>query len=70
MNVTKLDIPKVLVGNKCDIEKDKHIVTEEELNKIAQENHAEYFLTSAKTGHNIEEMMNHIMKKTYEYKFG
>ena len=44
----------VLMGNKSDL-KDQQKVTEEELQKMASKLNAIYFLTSAKTGENVEE---------------
>ena len=58
-------IAKVLVGNKCDLEEDR-IVTSQEARKIAEEHGMEYFETSAKNSINIKEMMTHIMDKVYE----
>lgn len=60
----ELDIPIVLVGNKCDL------LNETELNKkirnsLIEEYKSTYnivhFITSAKTGENIENMMNHLL---------
>jgi Ras-related protein Rab-1A len=44
----------VLLGNKSDL-KDQQKVTEEEFQKMASKLNAIYFLTSAKTGANVEE---------------
>lgn len=49
------DIPLILVGNKVDLEA-KHEITKEELIEIAKEYNALSFLTSAKTGQNVEKM--------------
>jgi small GTP-binding protein len=48
-------IPLILVGNKVDLE-NKHEVTKDEVAEVAKEFHALSFLTSAKTGQNVEKM--------------
>ena len=50
----------ILVGNKCDLSKRK--VTEEEGKKIANEIGAIFLEISAKTGHNIHETFNLLIK--------
>ncbi len=49
--------PKVMVlaGNKCDL-KDQSVVSEAEGKALAQQNNIQFFLTSAKTGKNINEL--------------
>ncbi len=47
------DIPFVFLGNKADM-KSKVVVQEPELAAIAERHRAPYFLTSAKTGLNVE----------------
>ena len=49
------DIPVVIVGNKVDL-KEKHEVTKEELTELASEFNALSFITSAKSGQNVEKM--------------
>lgn len=47
------NIPKVFVGNKCDLVTERQI-SEDELEAFAAEFKAPYFLGSAKTGENVE----------------
>ena len=46
--------PIVLIGNKCDLE-EYVMVTESAMQKRAKKMEASYFLTSAKSGQNVEE---------------
>jgi small GTP-binding protein len=48
-------IPVILVGNKADIT-EKHEITKEEILEFAKDYNALSFLTSAKTGQNVEKM--------------
>jgi GTPase SAR1 family protein len=52
------DVAKVLVGNKCD--KEDKVVDTETGKQLADEYGLEFFETSAKTGHNIKELFEHI----------
>jgi hypothetical protein len=58
------NIQLIVLGNKCDLE-DQIEVSEEELKMKADELGVEYFLTSAKTGQNIEEAFDTIFQKVY-----
>jgi small GTP-binding protein len=58
------NIQIVIIANKSDLIDEKNI-TEEELKKKADEIGVEYFLTSAKTGENVEEAFDKIFKKVY-----
>ncbi len=49
------EIPVIIVGNKVDLE-DKHEITKEEIIDLAKEYNGQSFLTSAKTGQNVEKM--------------
>lgn len=60
----ELNIPIILVGNKCDLMSDSQ--KEEKIrNSLIEEYKSSYnvchFITSAKTGENIENMMNHLI---------
>ena len=57
-------VPKVLVGNKLDLEGER-VIGKSEAQKIAQEHGMEYFETSAKMNSNITEMVEHIVDKVY-----
>lgn len=49
------DVDIVLCGNKCDLENDR-VVTTQEGQQLADEYGVPYFETSALTGHNVERM--------------
>ena len=59
----------ILIGNKCDLN-EKREVTEEEGRELAEKNGMLFFETSAKTGENVEEVLNEsltlIVKKMNE----
>ena len=60
------DVPLILIGNKCDLEKERHVFTEEGI-EAAKKYNTKYFETSAKEGINVEqsfeELLNKIIKK-------
>ena len=56
----------LLVGNKCDLEKDQRQVTTEEAEKYAKEKNMEFIEVSAKEGTNINDMFNNSLKKIFE----
>lgn len=56
------DIPLILLGNKKDLEEDIE-VTIEDIEDFIGDNDIKYFLTSAKTGENVEEAF-HALGKT------
>ena len=47
------DVPIILLGNKVDL-KDEHEITPEDMAEFAEKFNCPYFLTSAKTGENVE----------------
>jgi GTPase SAR1 family protein len=49
------EIPLIIVGNKVDLE-EKHEISKEEIIDLAKEYNGQSFLTSAKTGQNVEKM--------------
>ena len=60
----KMDIGKILIGNKTDLELDRE-VSQEDGKKLAEQLKCKYYETSAKTGQNINEALNDIAKITY-----
>ena len=59
------DAKLLLVGNKCDLEKERQ-VTEENAKQYATENNMEFMEVSAKDGTNIENMFNSSLQKLLE----
>ena len=57
-------IPKVLVGNKVDL--DGRVVTRSEAQRLAEDHGIEYFETSAKENVNVQELMQHIFGLVYD----
>jgi small GTP-binding protein len=49
------EIPMIFVGNKSDLLEERQI-SEEELGAVAEDFNATYFMSSAKTGENVEDM--------------
>ena len=60
-NLARPNEPTILIGNKNDL-KDKSQVTDEEANRFASEFNIQYLSTSAKTGTNVEEAFNKMIK--------
>ncbi len=56
------EVPVIIIGNKNDL-KEKHEVKKEEVSSIANKYKALSFLTSAKTGYNVEKMFYNIGEK-------
>ena len=59
-------VPKILVGNKCDLEDERKIKTEEG-EKLANENRMKFIETSAKDSTNVTEAFNILLKDVKEY---
>ena len=58
-----LDLEKVavaLVGNKVDIDEDEHAISAEQAQAYANQNGLKFFLTSAKTGKNVNELFHYM----------
>jgi GTPase SAR1 family protein len=55
-------VPIVFLGNKCDL-KDEARVTYEELEVFAKKHDSPAFLTSAKTGYNVEVAFNTLVER-------
>jgi len=59
------DVPVTLIGNKQDL-KDEHQVTFKDMAALAKEYHCPYYLTSAKTGENVENVFENIGRRVCE----
>ena len=59
--------PMILVGNKLDLANEKRIVTKEEAEKIAEDNHIEFFEGSGYSGENVDKIFSAIAEKVYKY---
>ena len=62
----KDNIPKYLVGNKCDLEKDIEVKEDSINNFLNNKKDMIYFQTSAKDNINIEEVFHEMAEKLYE----
>ena len=60
--VVKYDCPKFLIGTKIDLEKERS-VNEEEGKKLADKYKMDYFEVSSKSGEEVNETMESIIKK-------
>jgi small GTP-binding protein len=60
-----LSIPLVFVGNKVDLI-DKRAISDEDMQITAQQFGANYFVSSAKTGENVEEIFEHLAMQMNE----
>ena len=60
----KLDIPKILIGNKVDLETERK-VSKEEGEQLAKLLKCKYYETSAKTGQNVKQALDEITEFTY-----
>ena len=59
-----VNIQKILIGNKCDLE-DQRQVSTEDARDLAAQHKMEYFETSAKANTGISEAIGHILAITY-----
>ena len=62
---TRKDVPKVLVGNKCDLEMDKEL-DKNIIKQFAEENKMQYVETSVKDNKNINELFESMGKMLYK----
>ena len=62
-NLLNKNIPKILIGSKCDIDISQRCVNESEAKKFANINNMEYFETSAKNDININETFHCLIDK-------
>ena len=65
-NQTSNDIIVVLVGNKIDL--NNKVISDDDIKNFANDNKFKYFLTSAATGKNINEVFDYIVKEIYNIK--
>ena len=65
IDINKGHIPAILIGNKIDIFNRE--VTKEEGEKYAKQEGLEYYETSAKTGKNVNEAINNLVKVILKY---
>ena len=56
------DVPVILLGNKLDL-KEQHEISYEDMAKFAKKFNCPYFLTSAKTGENVERAFENMGKR-------
>ena len=60
------NFPKILLGNKCDLDEEKRKVTKEEGEKLANDHGFSFFETSCKEGTNIEGSVEILVSKIIE----
>ena len=60
----KMNVGKILIGNKSDLDSER-TVTKEEAESFAELIQCKYYETSAKTGENIQEALDEIAKIAY-----
>ena len=63
------DVPRVMVGNKIDLE-DLRSVSAEQANTMAAKHNMKYYDVSAKKDINISQCMDEIFNQTVKHKFG
>ena len=69
LNIVSQNFPgksMILVANKLDLSDEKRIVTEEEGQKLAEENNVKFFEGSGQTGENVEEIFTELAEMIYE----
>jgi len=62
-------VPRVLIGNKIDLESERKIV-QPHADHLSSELNAQYFETSAKSGESVDEIFKTIAKITFDSKTG
>ena len=55
-------VPLVLVGNKVDLS-DQIVISDDELTQLAEQLGSKFFLSSAKTGQNVEDIFNFLAER-------
>ena len=61
-NIDVKSIVLLLIGNKCNLEEERKISKEEAI-EMAEQNDMSYFETSARTGQNVNESIEHLVTK-------
>ena len=56
------DLPIIIVGNKCDREKDR-VISQGEAEKFSRDLGLEHFKASARTGHNVLELFRSLTER-------
>ena len=59
------DVELLLIGNKCDLEEERAVESERG-EQLARSYNISFMETSAKTGHNIDEVRGHLMMSLYD----
>ncbi|EFA79048.1 small GTPase [Heterostelium album PN500] len=62
------NIPMIIVGNKCDMEKDRQVPASEG-KALADEFHCPFIETSAKTNTNVKDCMDLVLKEISKYNY-
>ena len=66
-NNTGLDMPIFLIGNKCDEDNSKIVVSKEEAEEFSKQYNLKYFCeVSAKTGYKINETFDEVARTVYK----
>ena len=61
-------VPRILVGNKCDLE-DQRTTEKDKARELAKQNKIHFYETSAKTAAGLDDCMTDIFEQAYAYKF-
>ena len=56
------EFPMIVVGNKCDVEKDRHAIAEAKVKEMCDKFGIPHMLVSAKTGFNVDQAFLTVVK--------
>ncbi len=56
------EFPFIVIGNKCDVEREHHAVTEAKAKAACDEHGIPHFFVSAKDGHNVDQAFLSVVK--------